>query len=867
MNGINKVVYGMPPTSPAVEASNTMEVETPSLQQTGASAARGTDANVAPTCNVARPPLYGGSLRIMPEPSPQMGTTARGRHYPQAIPHRDELAPIKDALLDRAAQFLAKGIEREAALHEKIDSLQRAATMLAGGMEPIWENLPQTVLQSTAILPAFFTHLDSDRRGRILRDLNSVLITEAKSVLNERLTTLKNKYGSGGVSQKIKEIAAVDPNLRLLTEAGKRDIESYISGSDFSTTAHTRAVAMRFASANLSARNAGHTPAPLTNNIPSKANRSVVQTTSPAPPKAHQPKVNKIGQVFIPPEIERILQLTGNFIGREAQATQSSCPSRQENRSWKEAEIIIPRGNNDMWYHPTTKHVINDLLHQISSSHKVDYEIVLAQAQNCLQVYPMNRQLPVIKDNAPWQTLLRFLLANKLIVKDADKGAGLTVIPLHWYTEQLLKAVKDATIYELKPNAPNPRALRNHLEAICRKHKIDNRWQMEDSDVSNPIMYLMPKLHKTPIGVRTIIPSYAWYTTRAAKWLHVQLFPMLKRYPWIITDRLQFIKGIEEIRVPMDGNTMLITMDVTAMYTNIELIKGLQIITEPVMTRFPKQGRFMLDLLHWVLGNNYFLVGNQWYRQTKGAAIGGNVSGTFADLVVGVVEERIWREQPAIKPQIYARFRDDTIAITNHAMRKTRKFAQTLSAETGLRFNIEQAGKQVHFLDLTIYQGERFARNRQLDFKPYVKPTNVQAFTHYTTYKPETTKTSWITGENIRILRGSGNREVFDAEINRFTLKLINAGYPMSVIAKRLKHSYDMRNQLMETTSKSHTKWFGIPPTVNAHQQWNVLQNNLETLLTDYNVSLTASRGRSLQDFMNGSNKILLSPTRKGDNP
>jgi hypothetical protein len=74
--------------------------------------------------------------------------------------------------------------------------------------------------------------------------------------------------------------------------------------------------------------------------------------------------------------------------------------------------------------------------------------------------------------------------------------------------------------------------------------------------------------------------------------------------------------------------------------------------------------------------------------------------------------------------------------------------------------------------------------------------------------------------------------------MERFRNKLAQAHYPNVIVNKRLKYSYDMRNQLMEVTPKSTVKRFSIPTTVNAHLQWNALQNNLEPLLKTTQVVL-----------------------------
>ena len=121
----------------------------------------------------------------------------------------------------------------------------------------------------------------------------------------------------------------------------------------------------------------------------------------------------------------------------------------------------------------------------------------------------------------------------------------------------------------------------------------------------------MPKVHKTPVSIRPIIPSHSWYTTTAAKWLHNKLFPLVVRYDWIVTDRLQLIQELEEHSFNyVSKKPYLGTIDVTALYTSIDLKLGLAIIKTALSTRHSdlfqiKEIDFVIDLLKWVLENNY----------------------------------------------------------------------------------------------------------------------------------------------------------------------------------------------------------------------------------------------------------------------
>src|SRR6185312_13389948 len=166
-------------------------------------------------------------------------------------------------------------------------------------------------------------------------------------------------------------------------------------------------------------------------------------------------------------------------------------------------------------------------------------------------------------------------------------------------------------------------------------------WLPSNTTVREPVFYIMPKIHKTPIGFRPIIPSHSWYTTTTAKRLHQKLWPIVNSFPWVITDRLKLINELEQrvFKQTEARRTIVATIDVTALYTSICIGDGIGRIRTLLRQYGWKQSDIdcCCSLLEWVLTNNYFKIGDQWYQQIQGAAMGGNVSGTFADLVLATL--------------------------------------------------------------------------------------------------------------------------------------------------------------------------------------------------------------------------------------
>jgi hypothetical protein len=454
-----------------------------------------------------------------------------------------------------------------------------------------------------------------------------------------------------------------------------------------------------------------------------------------------------------------------------------------------------------------------------------------------------------------YKRLDQFMTSRRLIAKMADKNAGLTIMSMNYYWNAVNTHLKDnPEVYEKVDNPP--KFIINKLRGICRfgKADVDNYFKEDRDRIVPPQFYVMPKLHKAPIGFRPIIPSHSWYTTMAAKKLHKELWPLIKNYTWVVTDRLQLIQQLECSTVNRVGN-QLATLDVTALYTSINLATGIERVRQILIKNRWDTNKigFTLKMLEWVLTNNYFLVGKQWYRQLQGAAMGGNASGTFADLVLASMEEELF-EKIGNTTLLYHRYRDDILIVVSKQAEATR-LESYLNSMGSLKFNIEQMGKKVHYLDLTIEIGLKHINPTTLQINPYRKPIATKAITHYATYKPEATKCNWITGENIRILRGSHSKRKYNQEINNLRKRLRTAGYPPEIIRSKIKYDFNSRNWLLQKTDKEEGAWYRMETTKQSHEAWNFIQDNFKPLLKSHDVHTTSAQGRTTMDFLNKSAK------------
>ena len=480
---------------------------------------------------------------------------------------------------------------------------------------------------------------------------------------------------------------------------------------------------------------------------------------------------------------------------------------------------------------------------------------------------------------------MRFCDKNGIIIKNADKNLGLTLMSVKWYDDEIMTSHLSNRQYyrELKERPSHKNIIEQLQQDLRAKNRIgshDRVWKElipdENETFIEPEFYIMPKLHKTPISSRPIVPSHSWVTTKASKWLNEQLTPYVNHFPWIQENSLQTIaelQSLEPFKLP--ENCILAAADVESLYTNIDIDEGIdkvcKLLRETLRVSDVKVN-LIKTVLNWVLRNNYFKYKGKYYIQTKGTAMGTSCAPAFANLFLAFYETK-WKTAPEWNPLTYHRYLDDVFMALPDDKAGNKSLINFINRTTpSIKFKVELNNHQVPFLDLNIYKGKKWNAQSTLEHRLYEKPTNRHLYTNARTYAPSDWKFSWITGENIRLIRNSTTKEAYLESLTAFKKNLLKRQYPMQIIERRLKHQYEDRPVLL--SQGLYNK--GAPWPKN---QWliyvknipgrHLIEKQLATLMKlvnddhkeffDYLGTSTPriiiQRGRTIFDYCNGNNK------------
>ncbi|XP_061170396.1 uncharacterized protein LOC133179719 [Saccostrea echinata] len=330
------------------------------------------------------------------------------------------------------------------------------------------------------------------------------------------------------------------------------------------------------------------------------------------------------------------------------------------------------------------------------------------------------------------------------------------------YKEMSLSQLQDNQFYKkLEQNQDRQSMLKitnltKKFQSNLTKNEIE---YLTNFEVKTSHFYGLPKIHKckeiqknvkkcnstyiklprpNDLKLRPIIAGPASSTQRLSNLLDIILKPLCTKVTSYVRDDMDFLNYIPQT-VPRD--TLLVSFDVTSLYTNITHDLGIEAIKywldkypEEIDDRFP--ANFILEGLRIVLENNNFLFDDENYLQIKGTAMGTKVAPTYACLVMGFLEEKLYTILPEtfdldftqyIKEN-WKRYLDDRFIFWTRSEEDLRKFHSVINElHDSINFTNDMNRDSLPFLDILIIKnGEDISTDLFLPSVTYKKEHSIQ---------------------------------------------------------------------------------------------------------------------------------------------
>ena len=417
------------------------------------------------------------------------------------------------------------------------------------------------------------------------------------------------------------------------------------------------------------------------------------------------------------------------------------------------------------------------------------------------------------------QHALQTLKNNHTItIKPADKGGAVVIMDTQLYIQEAHRQLHNTKYYLpiTEPKTPNIIPSINKILAELYTLQYINSKQLrflqpQNNDTVRQF-YILPKIHKSkdswpnpdmPPG-RPIVSDTNSPTYQISRYIDYYLRPLACLHKSYIKDTYDFVQKIRNQVIP--AHALLVTADVTSLYTNMHHDRIIETITEqfnnhPDPKRPDKQ---LIQLLTLLLKTNDFSFNNNMYLQVTGAAMGYPTSPSCADIYLEKLDNDICNTFANYIP-FYFRFLDDINFAwlgSIEQLDQLTQFANNLIP--GIEITLTVRHHCISFLDTIVYKSLTYDSNNNttLHTKVYFKPTDTHQLLHTHSHHPPHTANGVIKSQLIRFKRLSTNFLQYNASCNILWSSLKHRGYSSSKFRKLKREIY---NRQVNTSKKKKT--------------------------------------------------------------
>ena len=210
--------------------------------------------------------------------------------------------------------------------------------------------------------------------------------------------------------------------------------------------------------------------------------------------------------------------------------------------------------------------------------------------------------------------------------------------------------------------------------------------------------YHLPKIHKPGNPGRPIVSSCGAPTERISEFVDHHLQPLVKLSPSYLKDTKDFLQKLSQLG-PLPPGCILLTMDVSSLYTNIPHNEGMEACRKALNSRLSQTPptHYLMEMIEQILTLNNFTFDGEHYLQTQGTAMGTKMAPSYANIFMTDLEERMLASTTA-RPMVWWRFIDDIFTIWKDGIETLRLFLnESNQFHHTIKFTAECSVERVFF--------------------------------------------------------------------------------------------------------------------------------------------------------------------------
>ena len=419
-----------------------------------------------------------------------------------------------------------------------------------------------------------------------------------------------------------------------------------------------------------------------------------------------------------------------------------------------------------------------------------------------------------------------------LMFPNTDKGLGPCAVEYDQYVTDCLKHLQDEKVYKQLSEEEATVAIQKLSDQIFdwldkyeeilppQAYKFILHHLKENFPSPYGQFYILYKIHKGKKDdgswpTRPVCSDVSSLPHGLGKWITEMLLPIAQAQKSFFQDSFELKDLLETITVPSNG--LLFTSDATSMYTNILTEPALQTISAYLRSMEDKlfhhyDADALIDALEIVFRNNYFKLGDTYWKQQSGTGMGISPAPPWATIFYALHEETIlakWSKHLVF----YKRFIDDVIGIwlvhpdpiINEKL--WTEFQSDMNQWHGLEWTCTEPALSCDFMDLTIS-----ISGTKLHTTLFEKAQNLYLYLPPHSAHSKGVLTGLVFGQVLRVRRLCSFRTDADNKLDQFKHRLMERGHSQenltSLFAKAEENAsqYIARSKAERAARKAESK-------------------------------------------------------------
>ena len=392
------------------------------------------------------------------------------------------------------------------------------------------------------------------------------------------------------------------------------------------------------------------------------------------------------------------------------------------------------------------------------------------------------------------------LREREVTIKCSDKSKSLVVMSEEEYIKKAEMVLADTSSYEVIDMTAE--RLEEKLEKMLKsipslKDRLppDVYRGLFSKGTTLPEFYGLPKIHKPTAPLRPVVAAFDGPLTALSILLERVINQMLEFVSAHIKNTQAATHSIAErfpdLKIPK--GTILVTMDVVALYPSIPVEDGVIAVMEKLdkheddIDLLGLAREDIRTLLCFVLNNNYFRFGKTVYRQKKGVAMGSHLAPPLAIVFMDRLEQKML-ETSRLKPEFYDRYVDDCLLAWTHGEEKLRDFINHCNSQhPSITFTWESTleTNPLPYMDIAIL----VSIDNRIEYELYQKPSDSGVNLNFASSTPKSLKMSVATEQFRRAVTLSSNKEAETRSVGKIKVLLKENGYTLRAIETAFKRS------------------------------------------------------------------------------